>query len=137
MKVPTLLIIFGISSIFFIAPIISSTTSVTLLPDSKKVVHYRSDMPKIELKTSITTPIQFNLTYLEPFSQESKIVEQGNFQISIKIDIDKPGIYQFEFLSSEIAKIEIKGRGIYQESLFVFFGSLIIIAFAFSFRYFR
>ncbi|MHA2169242.1 MAG: hypothetical protein ACXAB7_05055 [Candidatus Kariarchaeaceae archaeon] len=137
MKVPTLLIIFGISSIFFMAPILSSTTSVTLLPDSKKVVRYRSDMPEIVLKTNIITPVQFNLTYLKPFSQETKIIEQGSFQTSIKIDIDKPGIYQFEFLSSEIAKIEINGRGIYLESLFVFFGSIIIIASIFSFRYFR
>ena len=63
----------------------------------------------------------------DAINEESKIIiNQGTLEDKLEFDDLDPGLYQITFLSTEIVRVEIQGRGLYFSSMIII-GILILL----------
>ncbi|MHA2252839.1 MAG: hypothetical protein ACXAD7_20925 [Candidatus Kariarchaeaceae archaeon] len=131
MKIKRILNVLFFASILLLIPSFTVEDTIDIFPESKFARYYNLRSPSISLDTEIISFIFLNISYVDPISNDmSSVFNDVGFQNTVKIDIEKPGIYKIELLSAEVGKINIRGTGGIYPIIIIVFVIITIIRFA-------
>lgn len=125
--VSTIVKIIFIINLCLLIPLAQPSVDIIAFQQTETTKLIRITQPDIKVSSDSLEGVLLNISYVDPVDHSLTEKFSGFFTKSQTIKISKPGIYEFEILTTTLSTITINGKGIFVSHLALFIVSLLAI----------